>query len=207
MPSPEEADLLVLHTLRLRGFADVDTVADYTGLELTAVATLLEAAGRRGLAVERTGRISGWTLTPDGRALHEELLAQDLAARGCRAAVQAADEAFLALNEAFKIVCTKWQLRDGLLNDHGDERYDDEVIDELEVIHPRVAAITDAVAAELPRFARYARGFDAALSRLRAGETRAFATPLSSSYHDYWMELHQDLMSTLGRERSAADGD
>jgi len=29
---------------------------------------------------------------------------------------------------------------------------------------------------------------------------------MSGSYHDLWMELHQDLMCTLGRERTAADG-
>ena len=30
--------------------------------------------------------------------------------------------------------------------------------------------------------------------------------PLSDSYHDVWMQLHEDLLLTLGRDRSTADG-
>jgi hypothetical protein len=41
---------------------------------------------------------------------------------------------------------------------------------------------------------------------LADGDTAAFARPMSHSYHDVWMELHEDLLLTLGRERDAADG-
>ena len=67
-------------------------------------------------------------------------------------------------------------------------------------------AVTAELAGFLPRFGRYEDDFTAALDRLRNGDTRALAAPLSASYHDHWMELHQDLLSTLGRERSTADG-
>jgi hypothetical protein len=29
---------------------------------------------------------------------------------------------------------------------------------------------------------------------------------MSASYHDVWMELHEDFLLTLGRDREAADG-
>jgi hypothetical protein len=29
---------------------------------------------------------------------------------------------------------------------------------------------------------------------------------LTRSYHDVWMELHEDFLVTLARDRSAADG-
>ena len=48
--------------------------------------------------------------------------------------------------------------------------------------------------------------FSTALERLRAGDTDAFTRPLTDSYHDVWMQLHEDLLLTMGRERSSADG-
>jgi hypothetical protein len=55
-------------------------------------------------------------------------------------------------------------------------------------------------------FNRYVSRLRAALDRLRAGALDALTKPLSGSYHDVWMELHQDLLLALGRTRSAADG-
>lgn len=199
--------LLVLHALRLSGFVAADSLAKRTGVDPATVCDLLEQARGDGYVVERTGRISGWILTPDGRAAHGRLLADELAERGCRAEVEAANQAFLALNEPFKELCTAWQLRPGgSPNDHSDPAYDAAVVADLEALHPQGVAITTGLSALLPRFARYERDFTAALDRLRSGDTRALAAPLSGSYHDHWMELHQDLLSTLGRERSSADG-
>jgi DNA-binding MarR family transcriptional regulator len=199
--------LLVLHMLRLSGFVGGEAVAKRTGVDPVTVYELLEQARADGYVVERSGRISGWILTPEGRAAHAQMLADELAERGCRSEVEVANEAFLELNEPFKQICTRWQLRaDGSPNDHSDPAYDADVIADLGVLHPQAVAVTTELAAFLPRFARYPEGFTAALDRLRNGDTRALAAPLSASYHDHWMELHQDLLSTLGRERSTADG-
>ena len=209
MTSARLADppLLVLHTLHLSGFVDTDRLAQRTGVEEDRVLEILEQARNDGYVVERSGRVSGWILTPEGRAAHARLLADELAERGCRAQVEAAHEAFLALNEPFKEICTAWQLRPGgSPNDHSDPAYDAAVIGDLKALHPQVVTVTAGLATVLPRFARYEHDFTAALDRLRTGDTRALAAPLSGSYHDHWMELHQDLLSTLGRERSAADG-
>jgi DNA-binding MarR family transcriptional regulator len=199
--------LLVLHILRLSGFVDADRLAQRTGVEVATVHEILERASSDGLVVERTGRIPGWVLTPEGRASHARLLADELAEHGCRPQVEAANDAFLALNAPFKEICTAWQLRPGgSPNDHSDPGYDAAVVADLGALHPRAVAVTAGLAALLPRFARYERDFTAALDRLRSGDNRALAAPLSGSYHDHWMELHQDLLSTLGRERSSADG-
>jgi hypothetical protein len=199
--------LLVLHTLRLAGFVGADAVAQRTGVDPVTVHDTLEQAHADGYVVERAGRISGWILTPDGRAAHARMLADELDERGCRAEVEAADAAFVALNEPFKQICTRWQLRpDGSPNDHGDAGYDAAVVADLVALHPQAVAVTDGLAAHLPRFGRYGPDFSAALDRLRNGDTKALAAPLSASYHDHWMELHQDLLSTLGRQRGSADG-
>ncbi len=199
--------LLVLHTLRLAGFVTADKVADRTGLDDATVTAELGRSAEAGLAKERTGRISGWMLTPDGRREHARLLAAELDHSDARAQVERAEETFLELNKPFKEICTRWQLLpDGSANDHTDAAHDESVIAELGALHPRAVALTDDLADALPRFGRYGRDLTAALERLRAGERTAFAAPLSASYHDVWMEMHQDLMSTLARERSAADG-
>lgn len=207
---PTDPRLLVLHALRLSGYLPGEKISARSGLSVDEVGGLLGAALADELVKQRTGRISGWVLTPAGRAAHAELLAEELRARDCRAEVELADSRFVELNEPFKKLCTRWQLRDDTAeatpNDHSDPAYDAAIVRDLAGLHPGVVAATQDLAGSLPRFGRYPRDFDAALRRLTGGETSAFARPMSDSYHDVWMELHQDLMSTLGRERGAADG-
>jgi hypothetical protein len=42
-----------------------------------------------------------------------------------------------------------------------------------------------------------ARAYD----RLIGGDVRWLTTPMIGSYHDVWMELHEDLLMTLGLTR------
>lgn len=202
--------LPVLHALRLSGFIGAERIALRTGLPEATVVELLRAAAQADQVKERTGRISGWMLTPIGRETHACLLADELAASGGRAALELLDARFVALNSPFKALCTRWQLKgdpdSADVNDHSDPTYDAEVIADLVRAHTEVLALCAELAGLLPRFARYGRDFDGALDRLRSGDPTAFAAPMSDSYHDVWMELHQDLMSTLGRVRSTADG-
>jgi hypothetical protein len=65
--------------------------------------------------------------------------------------------------------------------------------------------VIEHLAMALPRFARYGRRLSAALSRLQGGDAAGFARPMADSYHDIWMELHNDVVLSLQRERSAAD--
>ncbi|WP_162941430.1 MarR family transcriptional regulator [Desertimonas flava] len=190
------AGLPVLHALRVKGFAGAGAVAEATGLDLAVVETRLEAAVAAGQATRRDGMVSGWRLTADGREVHAALLAEELAALDA-AALGAAYEGFVALNEPFKVLCTRWQT-DG---------QPPACIGELAVIHASALRVVAAAAEPAPRFASYEQRFVAALDRLRAGDTSAFTAPLTGSYHDVWMELHHDLLLTLDRQRDAADGD
>lgn len=202
--------LLVLHALRLSGFMSVERLVGRTDLTEGQVTEVLAGAAKAEEAKERTGRISGWMLTAAGREAHAALLADELAAAGAHADLERLDKEFVALNEPFKALCTRWQIKGeietGTPNDHTDAAYDAAVIADLRAAHPGVLALSAELAAVLPRYDRYGRDFDAALLRLEGGETKAFAAPMSDSYHDVWMELHQDLLSTLARERTAADG-
>jgi len=131
------------------------------------------------------------------------VLAAEVDAVGCRAEVDKGYRRFLDLNRALLEVCTDWQMRDETtLNDHHDAAYDAGVIDRLADIHARVTPIADDLAAHLARYAGYAPRLTAALERLRGGESDYFTRPIIDSYHTVWFELHEDLLATLGLERS-----
>ena len=66
-------EFLLLHSLRIKGFAAPDLVAEITCIELDTVKGLLPALAERGLARHIAAR-DLWQLTPDGRTRHAELL-------------------------------------------------------------------------------------------------------------------------------------
>jgi hypothetical protein len=106
-------------------------------------------------------------------------------------------ERFTALNHGFKQLCTTWQV----------EGQPFACIAQLHRIDAAVHDICDELQRCFEHFTHYGRRFTAALARLDAGSDDAFTRPMSGSYHDIWMELHQDLLLTLGRRRTGPDGD
>ncbi len=206
MSHPSSPHLLTTLNLRLKGFVGAEVVADAAGLDLEAVeATLaeLEAAGH---ARYREGRISGWMLTPEGRAAGEAELAAELDAAGARDVVTAAYQAFLAMNQEMLSACTAWQMReeDGeqKVNDHTDADYDAAVVDSLAAIDERVQPICADLAGALERFGGYDVRFTTSLGKLRGGDIDWFTKPMIDSYHTVWFELHENLLASLGIDRA-----
>jgi DNA-binding MarR family transcriptional regulator len=202
MPRSSDTRLLVLHGLRLKGFAEPDAVAELTGLAQDDVVKHLDALRDEALVVHRDGRITGWQLTAAGRAEQERLLAEEVDDLGVRAAIEEAYRRFLALNGELLEVCTAWQLRDDVINDHGDAAYDADVVDRLRALHTQLEPILAELEATLDRYDGYRVRLDDALAKLRAGDTDWFTKPLIDSYHTVWFQLHEDLLNTLGMERS-----
>ena len=91
-------------------------------------------------------------------------------------------------------------------NDHLDAAYDAAIAERLAALQPAVADVIDELAAAMARYAPYSRRLDRAATRFVGGEHAALAQPLARSYHDVWMELHEDFLVTLDLNRSAADG-
>jgi hypothetical protein len=201
------SDFLVLHTLRVKGLTSLAVVSAQTGLPAAQADEVLRRLAGQGLVTMREGRVAGALLTPAGKQTHAELLAQDADTRDAAAALAAAYEEFLPVNGEFKRVCQSWQVRpDGQPNDHADAGYDAGVISQLAGVHERLlACVLEPLEKALPRFAAYPARLTAALDRVRGGDAAAFARPMADSYHDIWMELHQDLLLSAGRERGAAD--
>ena len=207
MAHPSEPGTLVLHGLRLKGFAETDVLAESTGLEDVAVVRALEAFAAEGLVSRKQGvDVSGWVLSPQGRAEHEKRLADELDAAGARADIEALYGRFTDLNPGLLQACTDWQLRDGVLNDHTDAAHDAEVVARLVDLHERVLPVVDGLTAALDRFAGYRPRLQWAVDRVRTGEGAWFDKPLTDSYHTVWFELHEDLLATLGLERAAETG-
>ena len=203
MSGESSARLLVLHGLRLKGFSEAAAVAALVGLSDSVVTKQLEQLQSDELVVHRDGRLTGWALTPKGRAAQEAALTEELDACGARDDVRGAYKRFLDLNVDLLTICTRWQMKDETtLNDHSDKAYDADVIDQLHVLHTKLEPILDDLEATLARFHGYRLRFDEALAKVGAGEADWFAKPLIDSYHTVWFQLHEDLLTTLGIERS-----
>ncbi len=203
-----ESTNLLLHVARVKGLAPVSILADMAGMPPGEATLGLTSLQEQGHMEWKEGRFAGWKITPSGRETHKILLDQEFSAPTFPKTVLAeAYEGFSSLNTTFKTLCTAWQVREGTndMNDHTDKKYDKVVIIRLEKIHVDALQAITQLASGLIRLATYGPRLTNALGRVRAGEQAAFARPMADSYHDIWMELHQDLLVTLQLERTAAD--
>ena len=190
-----------LHALRIKGFAKVEVIAEIADLPLADTREHLAALELDGLTSFRKARAL-WQLTPAGRDEHARLLAVDVASV-LPGELHRAYTAFLAHNEELKALCGRWQLRGGVLNDHTDAAHDAAVVAAVGDLHARAVPAMRDLAAALPRLAPYERRLGQACQRFRRGETNMFTGVMCGSYHDVWMELHEDLILTQGIDRAA----
>ena len=209
MAHTSSSELLVLHGLRVKGIADAAAVARRFALDRELVDELLldyEAFGW--ISRVHFADVDGWSLTASGVAENERRLAAELDQTDARSKVLAAHEVFVALNSRFLVAITNWQIRprggDQLAaNDHTDWSWDERVLDELHGLRGRLQPVCNGLTAVLARFAGYTERYSAALDGVDRGERSWVAQPKIDSCHTVWMELHEDLLATLGLERGS----
>jgi len=200
-------ELLTLHAVRLKGMADDGEVAARFALDRSESDELLldfEAYGWV-TRVDFAGT-GGWTLTTAGRREDERRLADELAAAGAAEPVHDAYRSFLPFNGRLLKACTEWQLRptpDDALgpNDHSDIVWDQHVLAELADLGDELVDVAAGLSGRLDRFAGYDQRYGAALTRAVNGEPAWVTRPRVDSCHTVWMELHEDLLATLGIDR------
>jgi len=206
MSPPSDPRLLVLHGLQLKGSASAPALAETVDLPVADVERELRSLADEGLVVERASRPAGWGLTPAGRDAVSRLVAAEVDATGARPAVAHAYGRFRALNAAVLDACSRWQVRDvagtPILNDHRDAGYDAGVVGDLARLQRRADPVVDDLAGTLARYGAYGPRLRRAVERVEAGEGDWFTKPSLPSYHTVWFELHEDLLTTLGLERS-----
>jgi hypothetical protein len=204
-------DDLVLHAPRVLGFAPTDRIAAHYGLDPGDVEDHLLDYGARGwVGTAAFDGTSGWFVTAEGRAEDERRMAAELDRTGARDVATAAYADFLPLNARFGRVCTDWQVRpsrvDALAaNDHTDRRWDERVLRALGTLGRELTAVTATLAGRLQRFDGYAARYTSALARVDGGQWQYVAGPGIESCHTVWMQLHEDLLATLGIPRGAED--
>jgi hypothetical protein len=206
MATRSDPRLLVLHGLRLKGLAAPDAVAARVELTVDEVEGWLRRLAADGLAVHRDAGSGGWSLTSAGRDEHARLVAAEVDAAGVRPVIADVYERFRALNPGVLDACSRWQVRDlgggSVLNDHRDAAYDARVVADLAALHRRAAPLCDDLAAALARYRPYGPQLAQALARVEAGDRDWFTKPVVPSYHTVWFELHEDLLTTLGLDRT-----
>ncbi|MBP2706360.1 transcriptional regulator [Microbispora sp. RL4-1S] len=209
MTRDSTVELLVLHAVRVTGFADTPVVARRYGLDVATTEELLRDAEARGW-VEHTAfaGTGGWSLTEPGRAENERRLADELTLVGAADEVRDVYRRFLPLNTLLLQACTDWQLRpttdDRLaVNDHSDPAWDAGVLHELACVDRALTPLADRLGRVLTRFRGYDTRFTTALTRARAGDGAWVDQTDVDSCHRVWFELHEDLIATLGLDRHA----
>lgn len=193
--------LLTLHAVRLLGFADTASVAHRFRQEPGDVELLLIDAGVRGWAVSSTFSGSrGWSLTMDGRAENERLLAEQLNSAGGQAAVNGVLADFGALNEEVVAACSRLQLewlsagyRPNLAIDAQTHQRFTRALTSLIGLEARLTAV-------LTRFGGYTDRLRKAVENAATDKAWLTATD-RDSFHRIWFELHEDLIATLGIQR------
>ncbi len=189
--------------------ADPASVARRTGLgDEVVLEQLLDDQARGWVQHVAFADLAGWALTESGRVEGERRLAAELDHTGARETVDAAHRTFLRQNARFLATVTRWQLRpqpgDPLAaNTHDDPEWDGRVLDELADHGRRLESVCAVLAGGLGRFAGYDDRYAAALERADAGQLAWVDAPGIESCHTVWIQLHEDLVATLGVERGS----
>lgn len=208
MTHESSLDLLVLHAVRITGFADTPVIAKRFGLDTAETdESLLDAEAHGWVTRTAFADLGGWSLTESGRTENERQLAAELARVGGAEQVREVYREFLPLNTRLQRACTDWQLRptadDRLAaNDHTDPAWDASVLDELATIDAALAPLGERLETVLTRLRGYHRRFSRARQRVLAGEGGWVDRTDVDSCHRVWFELHEDLIATLGLDRT-----
>ena len=206
MSYQSESNLLILHALRIRGFVELSEIVISTRLKVEEVESHLDSFKENNLVNYREGRIEGWMLTQEGRGRSQQLVTSELESSGFREEINSNYQDFLSSNQKFLSLCTDWQLRtvngEQEINDHSDTTYDEEVITRLVDINNEIQPVCKSLADSLNRFEGYSRRFSEALHKVQNNEPEWFTKPMIDSYHTIWFELHENLLVTLGIERT-----
>jgi DNA-binding transcriptional ArsR family regulator len=194
--SISDEEFAILNAVYLRKMVTVEAMTAITGLDQVTVAAHAAALTERGLVADVGG----------GNFMLEQ-------PEGVRAAIDAYDERYAELRDDDEVEA--WYQRFESLNAQFLQAIsawqtsgeDEGVLDKLLRLVDRQIKALASFAATLPRYQRYAQRLAGALDKVESGDT-GYVTSLSrDSIHNVWFELHEDILTVLGRPRDAAEAD
>ena len=208
MAHRSEPALLSLHGVRVLGGPSASQVGQRFRLPADEVREHLLDAQAYGWVTRHDYFGETWSLTERGRAENERQLAAELEAIDGWAEVAEAHADFVALNTRHGVACTNWQLRPTPwsgreFNDHSDPEWDLDVLGELDAVDQALQIVNAALTRVLTRFSGYGRLHTTALARVRRGEHEWLDAPDKASCQVVWIQLHEDLLATLGIPRGS----
>lgn len=207
MTNHSSAELLVLHAVRLLGFADTATVAHRGGVDFDeSESLLLDAQAYGWVQHDAFFDLVGWSLTERGKAENQRQLAVERESADPQGVIAAVYREFLPLNARLLRAVTDWQLKPveggpSEPNDHCDKAWDEDVLSELAAIGAELGALNARLTGVLARFDGYAARYAAALLKARNGQSGWVDKSDIESCHKVWFQLHEDLVATLGIDR------
>lgn len=198
-----KTDYDVLNAVTLKKMVSAPVVAQVCGLAEPDVETALASLAEQGLVA-----MAGDQALPTDEA--ESALA-DAAARFYPevrddAGIASLFDRFETTNAQFLKTMSSWQQIDvggrKVANDHTDSAYDDKVISRLGRLVQQLQPLLEALAGRDERFSAYQRRFATTMQAIDTGEHDLVSSPMADSVHNIWFEFHEDLLRTLGRERT-----
>jgi hypothetical protein len=196
-------DYDVLNVVALKKMAAADAIAEDCGLAAATVDAVLVTLADQGLVI--TGAGSAFP-TDDAVPALAAAAARRYADLRADAGIAPLVTRFETVNAQLLETMSAWQqVTVGgrkVANDHTDADYDGKVITRIDRLVQRLQPLLDALAAHDPRFATYGRRFAAALDGIDQGDHELVSSPVRDSVHTVWFEFHEDLLRTLGRDRT-----
>lgn len=196
-----EDDLMaVLHAVTVKGFATAEAVLKISGTSADVTAASLEELRDRGHVR---------FLAPRGLWRPTDLGVRERTAR-LRELCGPNDEElrrhyadFLEVNVQVKQLCTNWQTRTSEPSADAIATSYQPLLEDFAALDDQAHAVIAQLRSHVPRLAGYSRRLSAAATRVLAGESAMLTGVMCDSYHDIWMELHEDLVQLLAIDRTA----
>lgn len=209
MTHHSEPQLLVLHAVRVLGFADTDAIVARSQVpDGDAKEILREAKQCNWIEYSSFADLAGWSLTEAGKQENERQLAIEREIADPNGAIRGAYLYFRSLNAQLLSAVTDWQIHPTptdsfATNDHSDREWDAQVLAELTELSTELPPLVSSLSRVLARFSGYDHRFSAALSKAKNGDARWVDKSDIDSCHRVWFQLHEDLVVTLGIDRFA----
>lgn len=193
----------VLNATAMKKMASPAALAEATGLSAAEVGDALERLQDAGLVTV----IGGDQALPTDQAwptLLEAAARRYADLRGSDRVAQLHRQ-FETVNERFLQALADWQQVDiggrKVVNDHTDAVYDERVLKRISALVRRLQRICTELAADVSRFDRYAHRLERSWAQVEDGAHDYVSSPSVDSIHNIWFEFHEDLLTTLGKER------